>query len=55
MKELMQSFLGNVAENPPPQVKSKYDNFYTPGDTINQYLEHFNNFRKQTAVNQSIR
>jgi hypothetical protein len=36
-------------------VKNKMDTFYTAGDTINQYLEHFNNFRKQTNVNQQIR
>ncbi|XP_060597390.1 mediator of RNA polymerase II transcription subunit 20-like [Ruditapes philippinarum] len=55
MRELMQSFLGNVAETLPVLVKNKMDTFYTAGDTINQYLEHFNNFRKQTNVNQQIR
>ena len=49
MKELMQSFMGNVVETPPTQVKNKIDDIYTAADTINQYLEHFNNFRKQTA------
>ncbi|KAL4226133.1 mediator complex subunit Med20 [Mactra antiquata] len=55
MRELMQSFMGNVAETPPTLVKNKMDNFYLPGDTINQYLEHFTNFRKQTVMGQPIR
>ena len=55
MRELMQSFLGNIAETPPVLVKNKMDTFYSPEDTINQYLEHFNNFRKQTNMNQAIR
>lgn len=55
MKELMQSFLGNVAENLPPQVKNKMDAFYSPSDTINQYLEHFTSFRKSTTINQPPR
>ena len=55
MKELMQSFMGPVVENIPSHVKNKLEDMYTPGDTINQYLEHFNNFRKSTAVTQPVR
>lgn len=55
MRELMQSFLGNIAESPPAILKIKMDGIYTPDDTINQYLEHFNNFRKTTVVNQPSR
>ncbi|XP_052779363.1 mediator of RNA polymerase II transcription subunit 20-like [Mya arenaria] len=54
MKEMMQSFMGTVVENPPMAVKNKKDQFYTPSDTVAQYLEHFNNFRK-AVVNQSPR
>ena len=55
MKELMQSFMGPVVENIPLQVKNKQEDMYTPSDTINQYLEHFNNFRKSTATAQPVR
>ena len=55
MKELMQSFMGSVVENMPTQVKNKLDDMYTPSDTINQYLEHFNSFRKTTATTQPVR
>ncbi|KAK3579333.1 hypothetical protein CHS0354_029623 [Potamilus streckersoni] len=50
MKEFIQSFMGNIAENPPAHIKSKMDTVYTPEDTIQQYLEHFNNFRKATSA-----
>ena len=46
MKELLQSMVGNSAETPPPVLKHKPDTEYSPSDTILQYLEHFNNFRK---------
>jgi hypothetical protein len=49
MKEMAQSIVGNIADTPPVYFKSKTDPIYTPSDTVNQYLEHFNNFRK-TAV-----
>ncbi|KAJ8302039.1 hypothetical protein KUTeg_021026 [Tegillarca granosa] len=55
MKEMLQSIVGNVAENPPPYIKNKLDTLYTPADTINQYLEHFNNFRKSVTVAQQNR
>lgn len=46
----MQSFMGSVVENMPAQVKNKLDDICTASDTINQYLEHFNNFKKTTAT-----
>lgn len=49
MKEMAQSIVGNIADNPPPYLKSKPDPIYTPSDTVNQYLEHFNNFRKSVV------
>ncbi|KAH3881709.1 mediator of RNA polymerase II transcription subunit 20-like [Dreissena polymorpha] len=55
MREMMQSFMGTVADTPPAIVKSKKDQFYTPADTINQYLEHFTNFRKATVASQQPR
>ena len=55
MKELMQSFLGNHVETPPSIIKNKMDINYSPEDTIGQYLEHFNNFRKSTTANQPVR
>ena len=55
MKEMTQSFLGSLVDFPPSLLKVKTDTFYTPSDTINQYLEHFNNFRKSTSVTQPNR
>lgn len=50
MKELLQSMVGNSAETPPPVLKHKPDTVYTPSDTILQYLDHFNNFRKAVSA-----
>ncbi|KAI8771856.1 mediator of RNA polymerase II transcription subunit 20 [Biomphalaria glabrata] len=55
MKELLQSLIGNIAESPPPSLKMKMDEIYTPAMTMLQYLEHFNNFRKAAAVSQPPR
>lgn len=50
MKELLQSMVGNSAETPPLVLKHKPDTVYTPSDTILQYLDHFNNFRKAVSA-----
>ncbi|KAH9507929.1 mediator complex subunit Med20 [Bulinus truncatus] len=55
MKELLQSLIGNIAESPPPTLKMKMDEVYTPAMTMLQYLDHFNNFRKAAAVSQPQR
>lgn len=55
MKEMAQSIVGNIADSPPAYIKSKTDPIYTPSDTVNQYLEHFNNFRKSAAQGQPSR
>ena len=55
MKEMAQSIVGNVADTPPVYFKSKTDPIYTPSDTVNQYLEHFNNFRKTAVQGQPSR
>jgi len=49
MKEFMQGFMGPVVENVTAHLKSKMDAVYSPSDTIMQYLEHFNTFRKAVA------
>ena len=50
MKEISQSLIGLAADSPPGVVKNKMDAIYTPSDTIKQYLEHFNNFRKTASA-----
>ncbi|KAJ8046821.1 Mediator of RNA polymerase II transcription subunit 20 [Holothuria leucospilota] len=46
LTEFMQGFLGNgFVPKPPSNLVNKVD-VYQPLDTINQYLEHFNQFRK---------
>ena len=47
MIEFMQGFLGSVVTNQvPPYLKSKFNDKYSPVDTIHQYLEQFNILRK---------
>lgn len=61
MRELMQGLLGiSIPATIPPffqqqtvvggHQSSKQNDSYQAIDTINQYLEHFNNYRKQTTV-----
>ena len=52
MKELLQSVVGSVADAPPPVLKNKQDELYSPSITMSQYLDIFNNFRKLAAANQ---
>jgi mediator of RNA polymerase II transcription subunit 20 len=50
--EFMQGFLGSVVSSQvPPYLKSRCADNYTPVDTIHQYLENFNAFRKGGAGN----
>lgn len=44
--EFMQGFLGNQTPGMPNVLANKKDAPYTPMDTVAQYLEHFNHFRK---------
>lgn len=58
IKEFMQGFIGggpgliNAATPEPPLFKRKAEtnSLYLPIDTIQQYLEHFANFRKVTST-----
>jgi len=51
ISEFMQGFLGScVPSAPPPYIKSKGNDLFTATDTIQQYLEQFNQFRKATSV-----
>ena len=50
MQEFMQGFLGSViSKQMPAYLERKANDVYLPGDTINQYLEQFNYFRKVHA------
>lgn len=63
IKEFIQGFLGQHApttipayftnqlpSNHPTQHYQKINETYQPIDTVQQYLEHFNNYRKQTSI-----
>ena len=51
LQEFMQEFLGSCVNNIPPQYfNNKGGETFTPVDTIQQYLEHFNIFRKTAGV-----
>ena len=51
LQEFMQGFLGSCVNNIPPQYfNNKGAETFTPVDTIQQYLEHFNIFRKTAGV-----
>ncbi len=52
MVEFMQGFLGSkVTHQVTPYLKSKFNDKYTPVDTIHQYLEQFNILRKSSGGN----
>uniref|UniRef100_A0A0B7AU86 Uncharacterized protein n=2 Tax=Arion vulgaris TaxID=1028688 RepID=A0A0B7AU86_9EUPU len=55
LKELLQSLIGNIAESPPPALKLRMDEIYTPATTLLQYQDHFSNFRKAAAMSQPPR
>lgn len=52
LKELLQSIVGSVAVTFQQSLKARKDELYAPAMTMQQYLEHFNNFRKAAAVSQ---
>ncbi|XP_023230310.1 mediator of RNA polymerase II transcription subunit 20 [Centruroides vittatus] len=49
MKEFLQGFMGNCVQSPPQYLQSKMNELYTPVDTVQQYMEHFNSFRRTTS------
>lgn len=49
IKEFAQGFLGGTVTQPQQYLQGKMNEIYTPVDTIQQYHEHFNNFRKVTG------
>jgi len=56
MMEFMQGFLGSSAPTAPPQfLQNRMNEMYMPIDTVQQYLEHFTNFRKAQAPNMMMR
>ncbi len=47
LAEFARGFLGSaVSEQIPPYLHQRANDLYTPVDTVQQYLEHFNAFRK---------
>ncbi|XP_074646796.1 mediator of RNA polymerase II transcription subunit 20-like [Tubulanus polymorphus] len=50
MKEMTAGFMGGCADNCTNHLRSKLDSLYMQTDTIMQYLEHFNNFRKAAVM-----
>jgi len=51
LQEFMQGFLGSCVSSTPPQyISNKGTETFTPSDTVQQYLEHFNIFRKTAGV-----
>ena len=52
IKEFVKGFAGSITDNPTNHLSSKMDGVYGPADTVLQYLEHFNNFRKTATPRQ---
>ncbi|XP_014678541.1 PREDICTED: mediator of RNA polymerase II transcription subunit 20-like [Priapulus caudatus] len=50
MREFMQGFIGPSVQLPPQLVAAKIAEPYTPKDTVQQYLDHFNSLRRTTAA-----
>lgn len=47
IREFLQGFLGSCVPNAPPNyLQARFNEIYQPIDTIHQYLEHFNLYRK---------
>ncbi|KAG8186568.1 hypothetical protein JTE90_020865 [Oedothorax gibbosus] len=46
MRELMQGFMGNSVQCPSQYLQGKMNEIYNPVDTVQQYMEHFNAFRR---------
>ncbi|XP_054711559.1 mediator of RNA polymerase II transcription subunit 20-like isoform X2 [Uloborus diversus] len=46
IRELLQGFMGNNVHSPSQYLQGKMNEVYTPIDTVQQYMEHFNAFRK---------
>ncbi|KAL2735710.1 very-long-chain enoyl-CoA reductase-like isoform X2 [Vespula squamosa] len=52
LREFLQGFLGSAVSNQAPQyLQNRMNDIYQPMDTIQQYLEHFGQYRKATGVN----
>lgn len=49
MREFLQGFLGSCVQSLPACLQNKMDEVYQPMDTIQQYLDHFLNFRKMAG------
>ncbi|CAH1266372.1 MED20 [Branchiostoma lanceolatum] len=49
LTEFMGTFMGDNKPPVPQVLANKMDGIYAPTDTILQYLEHFNNYRKSTG------
>ncbi|KAF7381241.1 hypothetical protein HZH68_016116 [Vespula germanica] len=51
LREFLQGFLGSAVSNQAPQyLQNRMNDIYQPMDTIQQYLEHFGQYRKATGV-----
>lgn len=49
MRELLQGFMGNTVQSPCQYLQGKMNETYTTVDTVQQYMEHFNLFRRVTS------
>jgi mediator of RNA polymerase II transcription subunit 20 len=49
MKEFVQGFMGPCLQTVPPYLQNKFNDMASATDTIHQYMENFNNFRKVTV------
>jgi len=50
LKEFVHGVLRKSLTAVPPYLQNRMDQVYTPTDTVHQYIEHFNNFRKVTSI-----
>ena len=49
MREFLQGFLGSVIDTPPQYYKDRMNSAVTPSDSVMQYLEFYNHFRKAAS------
>ncbi|XP_064487988.1 mediator of RNA polymerase II transcription subunit 20-like [Ornithodoros turicata] len=50
MREFMQGFMGNAVQGPPQYLQGRMNELYSPVDTVQQYMDHFNAFRRASTA-----
>ncbi|CAN8018243.1 unnamed protein product, partial [Ixodes persulcatus] len=50
MREFLQGFMGTAVQGPPQYLQGRMNELYNPVDTVQQYMDHFNSFRRASVA-----